>query len=125
MSQVLRQVGHAEILQHPEILALAQGSPGEAISQWQFLQSVPPELLTQVSQLPNSLRSLLELARSLDQGLEPDAQLWLIDYLQQIYWQQGHAQRLPPLESARRYLNQYVQSRLVWEVTLLEMQAAG
>lgn len=124
MAQVLTQVGQAEILQHPELLALAQGSPGEAISQWHFSQSVPPELLAQMAKLSSSVRVLLELARSLDQTLDPEAQLWLLDYLQQIYWQQGQAHRLLPLEAARRYLKQYVQSRLVWEVTLLKLQAA-
>ncbi|MBW4465906.1 MAG: DNA polymerase III subunit delta' [Pegethrix bostrychoides GSE-TBD4-15B] len=124
LAQVLVQAGQAEILQHPEILALAQGSPGAAISQWQFSQSVPPELLQQLAALPSSARGLLELARQVDQSLEPEAQLWLLDYLQQIYWQQGKSNRLLPIEAARRYLKQYVQSRLVWEVTLLELGAA-
>lgn len=128
LAQVLSRVGQAEILQQPEVLALAQGSPGEAMSQWQFLQAVPPELLQQIvglPQQPSSVRSLLELARKLDQSLAPEAQLWLLDYLQHLYWQQGQSQPLLPLEAARRYLNQYVQSRLVWEVTLLQLQAAA
>ncbi|MFM7427552.1 MAG: DNA polymerase III subunit delta' [Elainella sp.] len=119
LAQVLTQVGQADLLQHPEVLALAQGSPGAAIEQWQFLQTVPADLLAHLTQLPASLRDLLELARSLDQSLDPETQLWLLDYLQQCYWQQGQPNRLPPLENARRYLQQYVQPRLVWEVTLM------
>jgi DNA polymerase III subunit delta' len=119
MARVLTQVGQTEVLQHPEILDLAQGSPGEAIAQWRYLQAMPVELLQRLTKLPNSLRGVLELARNLDQALDPEMQLWLLDYLQHCYWQQGQVERLPPLENARRYLNQYVQSRLVWEVTLL------
>lgn len=118
MAQVLTQIGQTEVLQHPEILALAQGSPGEAIAQWRYLQAMPVELLQRLTE-PNLLRGVLELARNLDQALDPEMQLWLLDYLQHCYWQQGRVERLLPLENARRYLNQYVQSRLVWEVTLL------
>lgn len=124
MTHVLLQIGQQDILQHPEILALAQGSPGEAITHWQYLQSIPADLLGQFSQLPMTLRGILELARKIDQALDSEAQLWLLDYLQHTYWQQGQADRLPPLETARRYLNQYVQPRLIWEVTLMALSPA-
>lgn len=123
MAQVLQQANQTEILQHAEILALAQGSPGAAINHWRYLQTIPTELLTQLLQPPTTPRALLELARQLDQALDAEAQLWLLDYLQQCYWTQGWSAPLQLLENARRYLNQYVQSRLVWEVTLLGMGA--
>ncbi len=125
MVQILRQTGQTEILEHPEILALAQGSPGEAITHWHYLQNVPPELLHQLVHLPTSLRGILDLARQVDQTLEADTQLWLLDYLQHCYWQQGQSARLPLLENARRYLRQYVQPRLIWEVSLLQISQAG
>jgi DNA polymerase-3 subunit delta' len=123
VTQILQQLGQEEILQHPEILALAQGSPGEAISHWRYLQAIPPELITQLLHLPTSLRGVLELARQIDQTLDPESQLWLLDYLQQRYWQQGRSDYLQPLEKARQSLIRYVQPRLVWEVTLLEMES--
>jgi DNA polymerase-3 subunit delta' len=129
MAQVLGQLGpeEQEILQHPEILNLAQGSPGEAIAHWHYLQVItevePPELLSQLLHLPTSLRQSLELARQIDQALDAEAQLWLLDYLQQHYWQQGQAECLPILEAARQSLRRYVQPRLVWEVTLLKLGA--
>ncbi|MBW4516376.1 MAG: DNA polymerase III subunit delta' [Timaviella obliquedivisa GSE-PSE-MK23-08B] len=123
IAQVLNQTGHGEILQHPEVMALAQGSPGEAIAQWQQIQAIPPELLEAVSQPPRSLRSALDLARQIVQSLDTESQLWLLDYLQYHYWE-THRQPayLHYLEKARRYLLQYVQPRLVWEVTFLGMQ---
>jgi DNA polymerase-3 subunit delta' len=120
IAQVLDQTGHREILQHPELLALAQGSPGQAIAHWQQLQAIPADLLSVVTQVPTSLRSALELARQISQTLDTEAQLWLIDYLQYHYWQaQCPPSWLQRLEEARRYLLQYVQPRLVWEVTLM------
>lgn len=121
MTEILRRVGHEDILDTPEIIALAQGSPGMAIAHWQQLQEIPAELLSSVSQPPASTRHALELARTIQQSLSPEAQLWLTDYLQQSYWRQGHTQPLRLLEEARRHLLHYVQPRLVWEVTLMGM----
>jgi DNA polymerase-3 subunit delta' len=122
IAQILTNTGHSEILQHPEVLTLAQGSPGEAIAQWQQLQTISPDLLAAVSQFPHSVRQALELAKTIDHTLDTEAQLWLIQYLQQKYWQ-THQRRdaLQILESARRYLLSYVQPRLVWEVTLMKL----
>ncbi|NJR41043.1 MAG: DNA polymerase III subunit delta' [Leptolyngbyaceae cyanobacterium CSU_1_4] len=123
IAQVLIQTGNGEILQHPEVIALAQGSPGEAIAQWQQIQAIPPELLTAVTQPPQSLRTALDLARQIAQSLDTESQLWLLDYLQYHYWEtQRQVAYLHHLEKARRYLLQYVQPRLVWEVTFLGMK---
>jgi DNA polymerase-3 subunit delta' len=124
MTQVLTQTGHGEILQHPEVLALAQGSPGEAIAHWQRLQSVPAALLQSLFYPPQSLRQALELGRQIDQALDTEVQLWLVDYLQHRYWQSQLNAQLPRLlETARRHLLTYAQPRLVWEVTLMKMVA--
>jgi len=124
MGQVLQQAGFAEILSHSEVMGMAQGSPGEAIAIWQQLQLIPDDLLQKVKQLPQNLRSALELAKEIDKTLDTESQLWLIDYLQHCYWQQflaGGISRSPlePLEKARQYLLNYVQPRLVWECTLM------
>lgn len=121
MATVLTQGDHGEILGHPEILALAQGSPGSAIASWQQLQAIPPEILSQVTQPINDVRSALTQAKQIAQTLEPESQLWLLDYLQQSRWQQGHSQGLDQLEIARKQLLRYVQPRLVWEVTLMNL----
>ncbi len=129
MAQVLQTLGQSEILQHPEVLQLAQGSPGAAIAHWQQLQSIPAELLQVVTQQPRTAREAMSLAREIDKALEPEAQRWLIDYLQQTYWQQQAMttqDAIDPtpislLEKARQHLMRNVQPRLIWEVTLLKM----
>lgn len=126
IAQVLQQTGNEEILSQPSVLAMAQGSPGEAIASMQQLKVIPSDLLQAISQPLKSLRDALELARQIDKNLDTEAQLWLVDYLQHYYWQQflnGTIQKSPleQLEKARRYLLSYAQPRLVWEVTLLEL----
>lgn len=130
MTQVLATVGQTEVLQHREILQLAQGSPGAAIAHWQRLQEVPAELLQHLTQPIRSYRQALTLARQIHQTLEVEAQLWLIDFLQSQCWQQESGQSQPAiaalipflksLEQARDYLLQNVNPRLVWEVTLMQ-----
>lgn len=124
MTRVLRQTGHAEILEAPQILALAQGSPGAAIAHWQKLQTIPPELLESMVQIPSNLREAMGMAKAIAKNLDGETQLWLIDYLQQIYWAQARGtESLKLLEKAKEYLLAYVQPQLVWEVTLMQIQA--
>ncbi|MBW4494286.1 MAG: DNA polymerase III subunit delta' [Oscillatoria princeps RMCB-10] len=127
MAQVLRRAGCQEIVGNEPVMAIAQGSPGEAIAAMQQLQAIPQELLQKVRQMPRSIRQALELAREIDKTLDTEAQLWLVEYLQHCYWQQqqkaGAIDKLPieQLERARQYLLSYAQPRLVWECALMAM----
>jgi DNA polymerase III subunit delta' len=122
MAQVLRQTGHEEILQHSAVLSVAAGSPGDAIASYQQLQAIPPELLKTLTKVPSSYREALELAKQIDKDLDTEAQLWLVDYLQQSYWQQKRQPSIiKQLEQARKSLLCYAQPRLVWECTLLSL----
>ncbi len=126
MEQVLTHSNHADILNHPSVLSMAQGSPGSAIAAWEQLQTIPPELIERCHQCPSTAPDCLALAQAVEQSLEVEAQLWLIDYLQQVYWQTyGQAQRLHSLETARKHLLSYAQPRLVWEITFLELMTAA
>ncbi|GAP94483.1 DNA polymerase III subunit delta' [Leptolyngbya sp. NIES-2104] len=124
MAQVLKKVGHPEILSKPQLLSLAQGSPGAAIAHQQTLESIPLEVLESVMQPPKSLRQALTTARTIAKTIDGETQLWLIDYLQQVYWTQSqNARSLRLLEKAKEQLLAYVQSQLVWEVMWMEFCA--
>lgn len=121
MAQVLKKVGHAEILSKPQLLALAQGSPGAAIAHQQALESIPLEVLDSIKQPPKSIREALTIARTIAKTIDGETQPWLIDYLQQVYWTQGQNPRsLHLLEKAKEQLLAYVQPQLVWEVMWME-----
>jgi DNA polymerase-3 subunit delta' len=131
LAAVLTAAGQGDLLQHLEVLALAQGSPGAAIAAGEQLQSLPKEILAAVDPLPTTLRSSLDLARTIAKTLDLESQLWLLDYLQHRHWQ-TQAQRpssplttLTAFESARQALRQFVQPRLVWEVTLMALGPAA
>ena len=122
LAQVLTQTGHQEILYNQALLNIAAGSPGSAIASYQQLKTISPELLQDLAKAPLSYRHALELAKKIDKDLETEAQLWLVDYLQQSYWQQWYKLGIvQQLEQARKSLLCYAQPRLVWECTLLSL----
>ncbi|MFZ4640673.1 MAG: DNA polymerase III subunit delta' [Nodosilinea sp.] len=124
MARVLGQIDQGEILHHAQVMALAQGSPGQAIAAHAQLQAIPAELVASLQQPPSSLRQALDLARQVTKTLDTEAQLWLLDYLLHWYWhtysnQQEVSRWLLGFEAAKRYLRRFVTPRLVWEVTLM------
>jgi DNA polymerase III subunit delta' len=130
VQQILEPTEWRSILEHPQLLDLAQGSPGAAIYHWQQMQVMPNDLLQACQQPPTTPLAALELAKQITQTLDLEAQLWLLDYLQRSYWQlrrlsnvsqPGLSQpNLPQVfEQAKQSLLAYAQPQLVWEVTLL------
>lgn len=131
---VLTKQGYPEIIEHPEIIAIAQGSPGKAIADWQQLQTIPQELLQQLTQptshhqevflssiIPTPLQAFT-IAQAITQELDLKTQLWLVDYLQYYYWQQiPQLELMQQWETTRKHLLSYVQPRLVWECALLNL----
>ncbi len=122
MEAVLTQLGKTEILDRSEILGLAQGSPGAAIGIWEQFQALSVDLLERSTKLPITRRQGLELAQQIDRDLDSAEQLWLVDYLQYMYWQKyRQPQVIELLEQTRAQLLAYVQPRLVWECTFLKI----
>lgn len=124
MAAVLTQVGQAEVLNYPQILAMAQGSPGQAIEAHRQLEAIPPDLLESLKAPPNSLRQALEQGRQIAKALDTESQLWMLDYLLNYYWgqfPQESTRWLPHLEHAKDYLRRFVQPRLVWEITFMRL----
>ncbi len=137
LKQVLTNIGKSEIIEKEAVFAMAQGSPGAAIKATENLESIPSPLLKQLENLIHSseksfltnLEQGFSLAEEITKTLDFQTQVWLIDYLQQEYWESclnGEfsskiEQGLQQLETSRQLLLNYVQPRLVWEVTLWEI----
>lgn len=136
LKQVLAQTDHSEIIEQETILAIAQGSPGEAIATAEYLNNIPSHLLQKLDSLIRENNSSLDtiefafnLAKEISNTLEFSGQIWLVNYLQQCYWKQYLSNGFPlsikanlkQLETTRQMLLNYVQPRLVWEVTFLQL----
>ncbi|MGQ9865711.1 MAG: DNA polymerase III subunit delta' [Pseudanabaenaceae cyanobacterium] len=97
------------------VLALAQGSPGQALVAWQQYEALTPERLATWEAPPPTPKAALARAREIAQ-LELDQQVWLVAYLQQRYWERGDREGVARLETVKQQLERYVQPRLVWEM---------
>lgn len=119
---VLQRAGWEEILPYSELLKIAQGSVGKAILAFKQLQVLPANLIPKLKNLPPSKLEALFLAQEISQELEVETQLWLINYLQYVYWNK-HQQKslITALEKASFHLKSYIQPRLVWECLLLSI----
>ncbi|AFY39526.1 DNA polymerase III, delta prime subunit [[Leptolyngbya] sp. PCC 7376] len=120
VAHILTEKGYQHILDDETILAIAQGSPGEAIAIYELLGNVPQDLLGKLKKMPTNPLQSLTLAKELTAALETEVQMRLIDYLQYHYWQlTGQRDAIEKLEEVRKYLRRYVQPRLVWETFFL------
>lgn len=119
MTTVLENVGRSEILNHPNVIQFAGGSPGMAIAYHDQLQSIPPSILQQLIQPPTNLLTALSIAKDIEVQLDFHQQLWLIDYLQHC-WKEFLSDHnwLLKLEDAKNSLSKMSSPRLVWEVLL-------
>ncbi|GAB4277247.1 MAG: DNA polymerase III subunit delta' [Oscillatoriaceae cyanobacterium] len=129
MARVLANMGKEDILQDQAVVEMAQGCPGVAVVAASQLAEIPPELLQRLQNMPANLKEALELGREIDGAIDTETQLWLINYLQHRYWHQQQTQKtrraIALLEDTRRHLLAYVQPRLVWEVTLMQISQAN
>lgn len=117
---VLRDRAPAELLANETLVAIAQGSPGEALRAWAEFQQLDAALLNSLHTWPKTPKEALFLAKDLAQTLELDTQLWLLDYLQFYHWHcQQQAQQVQSLETAQQQLRFFAQPRLVWECLFL------
>ncbi|PNW43056.1 UNVERIFIED_CONTAM: DNA polymerase III subunit delta' [Euhalothece sp. KZN 001] len=137
LKQVLAQTDQSEIIEQETLCAIAQGSPGEAMIAKEHLTEIPNFILQQLETLINhqeqssliNTEIALNLGKEISQNLDFPTQIWLINYLQQRFWKQGLKTQVPlkrlsgleQLETSRKMLLSYVQPRLVWEVTLLQI----
>ncbi len=110
------------VLDKPELLAMAGGSPGALLSHLRAWQLVPEELWHRLEDRPQKPMDALALARDITEALNGEQQLWLINWWQQHLWiQQSDPNPLNRLERLRSHLLGFVQPRLAWEVALLEL----
>jgi DNA polymerase-3 subunit delta' len=106
----------------PELLEMAAGSPGALLECRRHWQELPEGLAERLLQLATDPMEALALARDLTEALDPEQQLWLLDWWQLALWRrQGDAGALRRLERLRSHLRAHVQPRLAWEVALLDL----
>ena len=105
-----------------EIIAFSDGSPGKYLTNLQYWLEISSALRQKLQiKLTNKI-DILKLAKEITDELNIEQQLWLINFQQNIFWErENNSTIVKKLEELRKQLLTYVQPRLAWEVTLLEI----
>ncbi|MFM7732727.1 MAG: DNA polymerase III subunit delta' [Cyanobium sp.] len=114
--------GAVAVVDTPELLELAAGSPGGLLEHRRHWRELPDGLAPRLLQLGSDPLEALALARDLSEALDGEQQLWLLNWWQLALWRrQPDAAALRRLERLRAHLRAHVQPRLAWEVALLDL----
>ena len=106
-----------------ELLDFSYGSPGRYLINLKYWLSISDQLRKKLEMNLANQIELLQLAKEITDELDIEQQLWLIDFQQHRYWiKEKDSNTVKRLEELRRQLLKYVQPRLAWEITLLELK---
>ena len=105
-----------------ELIDFSCGSPGRYLINLQYWLSISSTLRQKLEiKLTNQI-DVLQLAKEITDELNIEQQLWFIDFQQNRSWiKEKNSNIVQKLEELRKHLLKYVQPRLAWEVTLLEI----
>ena len=105
-----------------ELIAFSNGSPGRYLKNLQYWLDISSALRQKLEiKLTNKIE-VLKLAKEITDELNIEQQLWFISFQQNIFWEnETNSSMVRKLEDLRKQLLTYVQPRLAWEVTLLEI----
>ena len=121
-SEVVQEIDDVPSDKIRELIDFSCGSPGRYMTNLQFWLSFSSPLRQKLEiQLTNPIE-LLKLAKEITDELNIEQQLWLIDFQQNRAWKkEKNSTIVIQLEELRKQLLKFVQPRLAWEVTLLEI----
>jgi len=105
-----------------ELIDFSHGSPGSYLINLQFWLGISSSLRQKLEIKFDNQIELLKLAKEITDELNIEQQLWLVDFEQNRVWiKKNNSNIVKKLEDLRKQLLNYVQPRLAWEVTLLEI----
>ena len=105
-----------------ELIDFSYGSPGRYLINLQYWLSISDTLRQKLEIKLTNQVDALQLAKEITDELNIEQQLWFIDFQQNRSWiKEKNSNIVKQLEELRKQLLKYVQPRLAWEVTLLEI----
>ncbi len=105
-----------------ELIDFSYGSPGRYLINLQSWISISKPLRQKLEIQSTNQIDLLQLAKDITEELNVEQQLWFIDFQQSREWEKKkNSYVVKQFDELRKQLLKYVQPRLAWEVTLLEI----
>ena len=100
----------------------SSGSPGKLIDNLKILDAIPEEIQRSLELPITDYLKILQTSKLISEKLEINQQIFLINFIQNKWWvKTSNPNLISKLENLKSHLNNYVQPRLAWEVTLLNI----
>ena len=100
----------------------SSGSPGKLIDNLKILDAIPEEIQRSLDLPITDYLKILQTSKLISEKLEINQQIFLINFIQNKWWvKTSNPNLISKLENLKSHLNNYVQPRLAWEVTLLNI----
>jgi len=121
-SEVVQEIDCIPNEKIQELIDFSNGSPGRYLMNLECWLSISIPLRQKLDIKIDNQIELLKLAKEITDELNIEQQLWFIDFEQNRIWmKENNSNVVKKLEELRKQLLKYVQPRLAWEVTLLEI----
>ena len=120
--EAVQKIHEIPIKKMQELIAFSDGSPGKYLKNLQYWSDISIALKQKLELKSTNKVELLKLGKKITDELNIEQQLWLINFQQNKIWEkENNLSVIKKLEDLRKQLLKYVQPRLAWEVTLLEI----
>ena len=120
--EIVEKANQIPIQKIKELIHFSDGSPGRYLKNLENWLGISDELKQKLEIKSTNRIEILKLAKEITDELNIEQQLWLINFQQNRIWEkESNSKIVKKLEELRKQLLTYVQPRLAWEVTLLEM----
>ena len=120
--EVTQEIHNIPIENINDLIAFSNGSPGQYLKNLKSWLSISTELRNKLDMKLTDQIEVLILAKEITNQLNIEQQLWLINFQQSRIWiKENNSAIVKKLDELRKQLITYVQPRLAWEVTLLEI----
>ncbi len=109
-------------LNFQDLVNSANGSPGNLFKNIEIWKDLSDEITSKLNFPLKDDLEILKICKLISEQLEIYQQIYLINLLQQMWWRKTRNINLvKKLEKLKLHINNHIQPRLAWEVTLLKI----
>ncbi len=105
-----------------DLVNASNGSPIEALNNIEILKELPNEIFKKLEFPLKDNLEILTISKTIIETLEVYQQIYLINFIQYVWWRKTKNKNvIKKLEKLKFQIQNFIQPRLAWEVTLLRI----
>ena len=111
-----------KIFENQDLINAVNGSPGKLLNNIGIWNEFSDEITSKLNDPIKNTLEILELSKLISEKLEIDQQIFLVNFIQIIWWRKTkNVDIVKKLENLKFHLNRNIQPRLAWEITFLKI----